>query len=354
VIGAGGGVALVLGMIAHPPVVAADPLWPAPAGRELVIGTDTGVSAAGSQFNASGAREQIPAANGGSFWGASLGLYLAYGFTDRLAVTLNFAPGYSFFSRFKDDYIRRMYGVSDIDLKLPWQLFDSGSVRGPSGAYSVTLSPLFHLALPGPNYAHQLERKQQGLAYAPSNTDFHAWGAGAALDASVDGAVNDNVHISIGTKHQVLFFLPSSYEDSSLGAYNLNQLRESLPGVDPYDTIWYVYEYRGEIYAGFKTIPVADASLHVLVPISFRRVPEPRVDKNLVVPGTDVSELTAGLSIRLTAPDNLWTFGASYRAVVCGHGVTQAHTVNLSVTRRFDLTPERLPAAAPAAGARTP
>jgi hypothetical protein len=218
---------------------------PIPAQGELFGATEISGSLAPGLFGRRFDYDPRPGNLGGTYWQIAGGLWAVYGVSDAVSLGLDFSPGGVVISRYLDEENRRRGRLSDVVLSARFELLGDDGLVGPGrwGGTPITLSvgPRLVLAMPSPDYATALEDRQRDEPYVGANQDLHAWGAGVRIDLALEASPD----LSIRTGHQLDIFLPADYGSAGLSAYEENELRDALTGVEPFDTIWYRYRYKG-------------------------------------------------------------------------------------------------------------
>ena len=305
---------------------------PVPVDGELFAATEISASLAPGVFDRSFAYEKRPGDLGGSYWQIAAGLWAVYGVSDAVAIGLDFSPGGVVISRYADEENRRRGRLSDLVLSARFELWGDDGLVGPGRwgriPMEVALAPRIILAMPAPNYAAALENRQAGERYVAENQDLHAWGAGVGLDL----ALSPSPVWSIRTSHQLDLFLPADYGSAGLSAYEENEIRRALTGVEAFDTIWYRYRYRGA--AGVDWRPTDTWDVQPLT-LEIDYLPPPIVDDLDPLSDTDslMLRLGVGAEARISRREGKAPilFRSAYYAPLLGKNRNAEHTLILSL-----------------------
>ncbi|MFP4429983.1 MAG: hypothetical protein ACLFPV_01900 [Spirochaetaceae bacterium] len=305
---------------------------PVPAHGELFGATEISGSLAPGLFDRSFDYDPRPGSLGGSYWQLAAGLWAVYGVSEAVALGLDFSPGGVIISRYADEENRRRGRLSDLVLSARFELLGDDGLVGPGrrGRTPVELSvgPRIVLAMPAPDYATALENRQAGERYVAANQDLHAWGAGIGLDL----ALSPSPDLSLRTSHQLDIFLPAEYDSAGLSAYEENEIRRALTGVEAFDTIWYRYRYRGA--AGVDRRLSESWDLQPLT-LEVDYLPPPIVDDLDPLSDTDSLLLRGGIGAEARIPRREGKapilFRSAYYAPLLGKNRNAEHTLMLSL-----------------------
>ena len=305
---------------------------PVPASGELLAAAEVSGALAPGLYDRDFGYDERPGSLGGTYWQMGLGLWAAYGISDAIAVGLDFSPGGIVISRYVDGENRRRGRVSDLVFSGRFELWGNDGLAGAgrlgSAPLEVGLSPRVIIAMPAPDYAQAAENRFTGENYIAANQDLHAWGAGLEIDASA----RLNADWTLRSDHQLDIFLPADYDSSSLAAYEENELRESLSTVEPFDTIWYRYRYRGAFGVDWRVDEIWD-----LQPITLEAeyLPPPIIDDLDPLSDTDTLLLRAGIGAeaRILRSDGKppFVFRGAYYAPFLGKNADAEHLLILSM-----------------------
>ncbi len=305
---------------------------PVAAAGELLAGIEVSGAIAPGLYDRDVVYQERPGLFGGTYWQVASGLWAGYGINDSVGVAVGFSPGAVIVSRYFDGENRRRAGVSDLVLSGVVRLWGQEGLLGGAALRTapleVWLKPRLVLAMPAPDYAEALENRRVGESYVAANQDLHAFGAGIEFDVVVD--LRSGWRVATG--HQLDIFLPSDYNESGLAAYEQNQLRDALSTVDPFETIWYRYRYRGAIETEWAASPTW---LLQPVIVDFEYRPSPIVDDLDPLSDTDASLLRLGLGtegrILRSGGRAPVLLRATYLAPVLGKNRGAEHLLVLSV-----------------------
>lgn len=305
---------------------------PVPAEGELLAAIETSGSLAPGLFGRNFDYEERPGNLGGTYWQIAAGLWAVYGVSDAVALGLDFSPGGVVISRYADEENRRRGRLSDLVLSARFELWGDDGLVGPGrwGGTPMELSvgPRIVLAMPAPDYESALENRQRDERYVAANQDLHAWGAGARVELTLEPSPD----LRIRTSHQLDIFLPADYGSAGLSAYEENELREALTGVEPFDTIWYRYRYKGAAGIDWRVGSTWD-----LQPLTLEAdyLPPPIVDDLAPLSDTDSFLLRGGIGAeaRISRQEGKAPilFRSAYYAPLLGKNRNAEHTLMLSL-----------------------
>jgi hypothetical protein len=305
---------------------------PVPTSGELLAAAEVSGALAPGLYDRDFGYDVRPGSVGGTYRQIGLGVWAGYGITDAIALGLDFSPGGIIISRYVDGEYRRRGRVSDLVLSGRFEIWGDDGLAGAGrlgqAPLEVGLSPRVIIAMPAPDYAQAAENRFTGENYIAVNQDLHAWGGGIEIDA----AARVGSDWTLRTAHQLDLFLPSDYDSASLAAYEENELRESLSTVEPFDTIWYRYRYRGAFGADWRVTDIWD-----LQPITLEAeyLPPPIIDDLDPLSDTDTLLLRAGIGaearIRRSDGKPPFVFRGAYYAPILGKNADAEHLLILSM-----------------------
>jgi len=195
---------------------------------------------------------------------ATLGLAADIGLLDWLALSIHWAPFWTYWSDFEQDDNLHINGLHDIDLGARFQLIGNNSLLSNSDKIRLATSVVLILPMPSADWKDEQDNQSSGDDYKSQDPDKHAWGIGGRL--YFDYVFTQAFFLNFYT--EFIKFFDKDYEDVSLATY----------GTAGPDDFSYGWDLTFEIEPTLE-YPLTDGvRVGASLPINIKFTPDARVD----------------------------------------------------------------------------
>ncbi len=194
----------------------------------------------------------------------SLGLAVEYGLLDWLALSLHWAPLWTFWSDFEQDDNLHINGLHDIDFGVRFQFIGDKSLIADSDKIRLAASVVLRFPWASADWRDESDNLIAGDDYKSQDPDKHAWGIGGRF--YFDYVFTQAFFLNFYT--EFIKFLNKDYEDVSLATYG-------TPGPNDFNYGW---DLTFEIEPTLE-YPLTDG-VHIgaSLPVNIKFTPDTSVD----------------------------------------------------------------------------